>query len=51
MEAMPPFVKQKFFDRIAGGVKDARGRHAETAAVQIQLVDAASGKVMETLTP
>lgn len=51
MEAMPPFARQMFADRIGAGVKAARERHKEDAALKIELVDAASGKVMETLNP
>lgn len=49
METMPPFVRDKFLDRIRTGVRESKGRHQVTSAVQVELVDAATGTVMETV--
>jgi len=49
MASMPPMVRQKFIDRIRGGVRQAKTDHQVTAAVTIELVDAESGTVMETI--
>ena len=50
MDGMPPMVRDKFTDRIRSGVRDSKTRHQATAPVTIELVDAASGRVMETIT-
>lgn len=50
MSTMPPFARDKFLERIRGGVRDTKGRHQVTGAVEIELVDAATGTVMETVT-
>jgi hypothetical protein len=50
MEAMPPFVRDKFTDRIRNGVRDSKARHQTSVPITVELVDAASGQVMETIT-
>jgi cytochrome c-type biogenesis protein CcmH/NrfG len=50
MDGMPPMVRSKFTDRIRGGVRDSKTRHQSSGPVTIELVDAASGRVMETVT-
>jgi tetratricopeptide (TPR) repeat protein len=50
MEAMPPMVRDKFADRIRGGVRDSKARHETSASITVELVDVASGRVMETIT-
>ncbi len=50
MEGMPPMVRDKFTDRIRSGVRDSKTRHQAPAPVTVELVDAASGRVMETVT-
>lgn len=49
MNSMPPMVRQKFIDRIRGGLRQAKSDHQVTAQVTIELVDADSGTVMETI--
>jgi tetratricopeptide (TPR) repeat protein len=50
MEAMPPMVRDKFADRIRNGVRDSKAHHQSNASITVELVDAASGRVMETIT-
>lgn len=50
MQGMPAPVREKFVDRIRGGVREAATAHAG-AAITVELVDAQSGQVMETITP
>lgn len=50
MDGMPPMVRSKFTDRIRSGVRDSKARHESSAPVIIELVDAGSGRVMETVT-
>jgi len=50
MEAMPPMVRDKFTERIRSGVRDSKARNQLGAPVTVELVDAASGRVMETIT-
>ena len=49
MASMPPFVRQKFIDRIRTGLRQAKTDHQVTASVTVELVDADSGTVMETI--
>jgi cytochrome c-type biogenesis protein CcmH/NrfG len=50
MDGMPPMVRSKFTDRIRSGVRDSKARHESGGPVTIELVDAGSGRVMETVT-
>ena len=50
MEAMPPMVRDKFIDRIRSGMRDSKTRAPGNGPITIELVDAASGRVMETIT-
>lgn len=50
MSSMPPMVKDKFLERIRTGVRQAKSDHQVTAPLTIELVDAESGTVMETVT-
>jgi tetratricopeptide (TPR) repeat protein len=50
MEAMPPFAKEKFTERIKSGVRENKTRHHVDQALAVQLVDSASGRVMDTVT-
>lgn len=50
MDGMPPMVRTKFTDRIRSGVRDSKTRHQSAAPITIELVDAGSGRVMETIT-
>jgi hypothetical protein len=49
MESMPPFAREKFTERIKVGVRDSKSRHAVAGNVTVQLVDSASGRVMDTV--
>jgi lipopolysaccharide biosynthesis regulator YciM len=50
MDGMPPMVRGKFIDRIRSGVRESKARRQRAAPMTIELVDAASGRVMETIT-
>jgi len=50
MDGMPPIVREKFAGRIHDGVRDSKARHQSAAPLTVELVDAASGRVMETIT-
>jgi len=49
MEGMPPMVRDKFIERIRNAVREAKARDHVGAAVTIELVDADSGRVMDTI--
>lgn len=49
MSSMPPMVREKFLDRVRGGLRQAKSDHQVTAALSVELVDAESGAVMETV--
>jgi cytochrome c-type biogenesis protein CcmH/NrfG len=49
MDGMPPPVREKFIERIRNGVRDAKTRGQTAGALTIELVDADSGRVMETI--
>ena len=40
----------KFTDRIRSGVRDSKARHQTSVPITVELVDVASGKVMQTIT-
>jgi tetratricopeptide (TPR) repeat protein len=49
MEAMPPFARDKFNERIKTGVRESKTKHQVTQPITIQIVDSATGQVMSTL--
>ena len=49
MSSMPPMVREKFLDRVRGGLRQAKSDHQVTASLTVELVDAESGTVMETV--
>ncbi|MEO8604968.1 MAG: tetratricopeptide repeat protein [bacterium] len=49
MDGMPAPVREKFLERIRNGVRDAKTRDQATAPLTIELVDADSGRVMDTI--
>ncbi len=51
MQSMPGPVRDKFIDRLRGGVRDAAALHGGGTAITVVLVDAQSGETMETITP
>jgi tetratricopeptide (TPR) repeat protein len=50
MEAMPPMVRDKFTERIRDGIRDGKAHEQAPVPLTVELVDAASGRVMETIT-
>ena len=50
MSAMPDFVRTQLKERIRGRIKEQKAAHQVTEPVEVQLVDSASGQVMETVT-
>ncbi|MBF6567941.1 MAG: tetratricopeptide repeat protein [Candidatus Binataceae bacterium] len=50
MDGMPPFVRGKFVDHIKAGLQNAKIAHNVAGTVQLDIADAASGRVMETVT-
>ncbi len=50
MDQMPPEMKTMFADRMKGRIKEQKEAHQVTATATFDLVDEATGKVMDTLT-
>ncbi|HUY37509.1 MAG TPA: tetratricopeptide repeat protein [Candidatus Binataceae bacterium] len=50
MDQMPPFAKQKFMTDLKSGIDTAKKDYKVSAPVEVQIVDTASGRVMETVT-
>ena len=49
MDAMPPFAKQKFLSDLKDGIRDAKSRYNITDTVVVDIADALTGEVMETV--
>ena len=49
MESMPPFMRAKFLDHIKAGLQNAKRTHNVSATVELDIADAASGRVMESV--
>lgn len=49
VEAMPPFARDRLTERITTELRENKGRYGVTRAVTVKLVDAASGRVMDTI--
>ncbi|MBV8138450.1 MAG: tetratricopeptide repeat protein [Deltaproteobacteria bacterium] len=49
MDQMPPFAKEKFMTDLKSGIDSAKKDYQVTDKVRVDLVDAASGRVMETV--
>lgn len=49
MDQMPPFAREKFTDRIKTGLRENKAKHGITGSVTVELVDVASGRVMDTV--
>ena len=49
MDGMPPMVREKFNERVRSGIRDSKQRAKSEEAFEIEIVDAASGRVMETI--
>jgi tetratricopeptide (TPR) repeat protein len=50
MDQMPPFAKTKFLDDLKAGIDSAKNDNDISLPVELDIVDGASGKVMETIT-
>lgn len=50
MDQMPPFAKQKFLTDLKTGIERAKASHKIDAPTEIDLVDAPSGRVMDSVT-
>ncbi len=50
MDEMPPFAKTKFLTDLKAGIDTAKKDNNISSPVELDLVDSASGKVMETIT-
>lgn len=49
MDQMPPEMRSMFMDRMKGRIKEQKEAHKMTQTAQFDLVDDATGKVMETI--
>lgn len=49
MAQMPPFAKQKFIGDLTSGIDSAKAAHEVTAPVELDIADAVTGQVMETV--
>jgi tetratricopeptide (TPR) repeat protein len=49
MNSMPPFVRAKFLEHVKDGLQNAKRTHNVTSTVELDIADAASGQVMETV--
>ena len=50
MDQMPPFAKTKFLTDLKAGIDSAKKDNNISSPVEVNIVDGASGKVMETIT-
>jgi hypothetical protein len=50
MDQMPPFAKTKFLDDLKAGIDTAKKDNNIISPVELNIVDGASGRVMETIT-
>jgi tetratricopeptide (TPR) repeat protein len=50
MDAMPPFARQKFLSDLGSGIEDAKKAYHIDGPFELEIADAASGQVMETVT-
>ncbi|MGA7872070.1 MAG: hypothetical protein WCA22_14380, partial [Candidatus Binatus sp.] len=50
MDQMPPFAKDKFLSDLKAGIDSAKKDNNISAPVEVNIVDGASGRVMETIT-
>ena len=47
---MPPFAKTKFLTDLKAGIDTAKKDNNISSPVEVNIVDSASGRVMETIT-
>jgi hypothetical protein len=50
MDQMPPFAKAKFLTDLKAGIDSAKKDNNISSPVEVNIVDGASGNVMETVT-
>ena len=50
MDQMPPFAKTKFLDDLKAGIDAAKSDNDISSPVELDIVDSASGHIMETIT-
>ena len=50
MDQMPPFAKDKFLSDLKAGIDSAKKDNNISSPVEVNIVDGASGRVMETIT-
>ncbi len=50
MDQMPPFAKDKFMSDLRSGINSAKKDYKVSGKVEVDLVDSASGRTMETVT-
>lgn len=50
MDQMPPMAKNKFMSDLRAGIDSAKAAHKVTTPVEVDIVDAQSGRVMQTVT-
>jgi tetratricopeptide (TPR) repeat protein len=50
MDQMPPFAKTKFISDLRAGIESAKQDNDISSPVEVNIVDSASGRVMETIT-
>ena len=50
MDQMPPFAKAKFLTDLKSGIDTAKKENRISSKVEVDIVDGASGNVMETIT-
>ncbi|MGH7905342.1 MAG: tetratricopeptide repeat protein [Candidatus Binataceae bacterium] len=49
MDGMPPFARKKFIDDLKAGIASAKSSNKVTGTVDIDIADAATGRVMESV--
>jgi hypothetical protein len=49
MDAMPPFARDKFIADIKSGLASAKSAHKVAGTVTVDIADAESGRVMESV--
>ena len=49
MDAMPPFARDKFIADIKSGLASAKSAHKVAGTVTVDIADAQSGRVMESV--
>lgn len=50
MDQMPPFAAHKFLEDLKAGIEQVKSAHKISSPVQVNICDAASGRVMQTVT-